>query len=111
MPILESMSIGVPVVATACGSMPELLGDGRVFLMETEYSMIEPWGNSRRDFPSADSGMNILNSISIDKLIDVPEHHKPSINKTERAREYMETRTWDKAIQHLVNAVENIKDV
>lgn len=94
MPVMEAMSAGIPVVATACGSLPELLGTDRGFLMETKYVMIDPWGNELRHFPSAESG--------VDGIIDM-------VSNTEvpkKAREYMETRTWDYPIQQLVNAME-----
>lgn len=98
MPVMEAMSVGVPVVATNCGAMPELLGEGRGFLMDTEYSMIDPWGNSRRDFPSAESGKFILNNIH---LLDVGK-------VVDNARAYMETRTWDKPTLQVKNAIEEL---
>lgn len=100
MPVMEAMSVGIPVVSTNCGAMPELLGDDRGFLMNTEYSMIDPWGNSRRDFPSAESGMEILHSLSLcmgDKL-----------SGTREAREYMETRTWDFPTNQVTKAIEEL---
>jgi glycosyltransferase involved in cell wall biosynthesis len=103
MAVLESMSVGVPVVATACGSLPELLADGRGFPMDTEYSMLDPWGNSRRDFPDAENGAFIL-----EFLFKNGASNSASIGK---ARAYMETRTWDKPIQQLVNAMEKLEDV
>ena len=68
--------------------------------MNTEYSMIDPWGNSRRDFPSAESGMEILHSLSLcmgDKL-----------SGTREAREYMETRTWDFPTNQVTKAIEEL---
>lgn len=97
--ILESLSVGVPVVATACGAMPELLADGRGFLMETEYSHIDPWGNGRRDFPDAESGVEILSSL-----------HMKDTDVWQNARKYMESRTWDKPIQQLVDALEKLDE-
>ena len=101
MAVLEAMSIGVPVVATNCGSLPELLGDGRGFLMETEYYHIDPWGNSRRDFPKAESGSDFMEEIF--------QSHG-FLTSPNKARIYMESRTWDKPIQQLVNAMEKLDE-
>jgi glycosyltransferase involved in cell wall biosynthesis len=103
MAVLEAMSVGVPVVATACGSLPELLADGRGFLMETEYSHIDPWGNERRDFPYAESGASSLDVIH--KL-----KGKMELVSVTSARMYMESRTWDKPIQQLVSAMEKLDE-
>jgi len=97
MPVMESMSVGIPVVATSCAAMLELLGNDRGYPINTEYSMIDPWGNSRRDFPDTDHAEAILENI-------VPsEWTKEVVNN---ARAYMETRTWDKPVQQVITAVE-----
>lgn len=92
LPVMEAMSVGVPVVATNCGAMPELLGEDRGFLMDAEYSMIDPWGNSRRDFPSAESGVEAL-------TLDLQPFVVP-------ARKYMESRTWDRPVGQVDKAIE-----
>lgn len=103
MGVLEAMSVGVPIVATNCGAMPELLADGRGFLMETEYSMIDPWGNECRDFPNAESGATGL------QLIFQHYGDPARYNKVLRdARNYMESRTWDKPVQQVVKAMEKL---
>ena len=69
--------------------------------MNTEYSMNDPWGNSRRDFPHADHGMNLLHAIA---LCGNDTH----LTCVRLARECMETRTLDKPIQQVVNAIGEI---
>ena len=105
MPVMEAMCIGVPVVATSCGAMPELLGGDfeweRGYLMETEYSMIDPWGNSRRDFPKAASGIQALLNVQLQKSTS-------PLVAPNRARIYMETRTWDKPTIQVKTAIEEL---
>lgn len=107
MPVMEAMSVGVPVVATNCGAMPELLGNNleRGYIMDTEYSMIDPWGNSRRDFPDAEHGRLMLRNLSIDRGSDNSSSYRRLIS---RAREYMETRTWDFPVSQVDRAIEEL---
>jgi len=107
MGVLEAMSVGVPVVATNCGAMSELLAEGRGFLMETEYSMIDPWGNERRDFPNSESGMNYLAGISKTADVLLSENLSETIRG---ARAYMESRTWDKPVQQVIDAMEKLNE-
>lgn len=99
MPVLEAMSVGVPVISTTCGSMPELLGDGRGWLMDTEYETIDPYGNQKRIFPSANSGVEKLRML-VDTVSTIPE----------KARAYMETRTWDIPVNQLVTELEKLDE-
>lgn len=105
MPVMEAMSVGVLVVATNCGAMPELLGDGRGFLMDTEYSMIDPWGNSRRDFPDAKDGADTLWHLATDAREGNKVHVDGIVGN---AREYMETRTWDFPVSQVDRAIEEL---
>ena len=47
LPPLEAMALGVPVVATAVGSLPEVLGDA---------ALLVPAGGSRRRWPRPSTG-------------------------------------------------------
>jgi len=64
LPILESFSVGLPVVATNTGAITELLSDGRGFLVSPEYSIIDVWGNSKRDFINRQEAADILGKIN-----------------------------------------------
>lgn len=101
MPVMESMSIGVPVVATSCGALPELLGEDRGYLMTTEYSHIDPWGNSLREFPLANSGVEGL--LRIKQMRDENDD-----TYSRNARKYMESRTWEKPVVQLVQSIEEL---
>jgi glycosyltransferase involved in cell wall biosynthesis len=92
MPVLEAMSVGVPVIAPNCGSMPELLGEGRGWIMDTEYTTIDPYGNQYRIFPSAESGVEKLG---------LPD------TVSSNARKYLETRTLDVPVRQLIAVMES----
>lgn len=106
MPVMEAMSVGVPVVATSCGAMPELLGDGRGFLMDTEYSMIDPWGNSRRDFPNTNTGVDYL--LTISKFLKLGNNDPLGV--CNNARNFVESRTLNTSIGQVDQAIKEILD-
>lgn len=99
MPIMEAMAVGVPVVASSCGAIPELLGNGeRGFLIKTEYSTIDPWGNERRDFPDASHGAEILFNLN----------SKNNQSIIENARRYIELRNPQKLADQIESALEEV---
>lgn len=105
MPVAEAMSSGIPVVATDCGAMTELLAEGRGQTINTEYSHIDPWGNSRRDFPSAQDGANILETLYNHSKLE----NKGMVGEiTKKARQYMEKRNWNVPINQVHEAIEEI---
>ena len=67
--------------------------------METEYETIDPYGNQKRIFPSADSGVKFIQRLG-DTVSTIPE----------KARAYMETRTWDIPVQQLVDVLEMVDE-
>lgn len=85
--LLEAMASGLPVVGTDTGAIHELLWDGRGYLVPPEYEFIDVWGNSKRDM------IDRLKAVeAIQELADGKELREGVI---ERARAYVETRTWD----------------
>jgi glycosyltransferase involved in cell wall biosynthesis len=87
LPLLEAMSVGIPVVATNTGAMTELLADGRGTLVDVEYEFIDVWGNSKRSMiDTADC------ALALRDIMLYPQNHILEVN---RALEYAKSRTWD----------------
>jgi glycosyltransferase involved in cell wall biosynthesis len=103
LPVLEAMACGIPVVATNTGALTEVLADGRGFLMKTEYTFCDPWGNADRNIPSADSGVNFLDWIWFYK-------GGKEVTAVSDARMYIETLTWDIPIKQLDEAMEKLNE-
>ena len=101
MPILEAMAVGLPVLATGCTGMKELISGNRGFELEYDYVYIDPFGNGNRYFTKAHSGLWGLNSVFYDEMdrLDVI---------VERARKYVEKRTWDIPIESLDRALKEL---
>ena len=96
MPLIEAMAIGVPCVATNATGMKELLSDGRGFLADYDYVYRDPFGNGNRYFMNKDSAVCQLENVyghSCQRMVN-------------KARKYVEGRTWDKAVD-VVNAAIN----
>jgi glycosyltransferase involved in cell wall biosynthesis len=91
MPILESMIMGVPVVAPNHTGMKELLADGRGFTVEPSYQFIDTFGNGNRyliDVQPAVDALTIVADTTSSKAEEVAM----------KARLYAETLSWDTAI-------------
>ncbi len=92
LPVLEAMACGVPVVCTNTGAMAELCAEERGLLADVKYSMIDVWGNSRRDFIDTDHAAQLLSNI-----MTSPEDKEYE----ERALAYVRSRTWDVAVNQV----------
>lgn len=92
MPALEAMAMKVPVVMTNHTAMADHMADGRGFPIEPYAWFIDPFGNSRRCYPSVESGINQLKAVrslsSEEKAIVV-----------DKAYEYVFEHTWPKAAE------------
>ena len=99
MPVLEAMSCRLPVVGTKCAAIEEHLSDGRGLLIEPDYVMIDPWGNSNRYLAGREDGAYKLKLLANGMT---PADREIMVNK---AQNYVNERTWTKAGQVLKNAI------
>jgi glycosyltransferase involved in cell wall biosynthesis len=97
LPVLDAMCMKIPVVATDTGAMRELL-DGRGFLIQGEYEMIDVWGNSKRVMIDRANVANTLQLISMGE-IPIPQ---------DIPYEYVSKRTWDIPARQLHNKIVEI---
>jgi len=102
MPILEAMSMNVPVIATDCTGMHELLTDGRGILITPQFSYPDSFGNSNRYMVSIKDGAKALydtltGAIPLEDIIT-------------KAKIYAESRTWDITVNKLDEVVRRVID-
>ena len=105
LPVMEAMSVGVPVVASAVGAITEHLSDNRGYLIPHEYEMIDPYGNADRYY------MDIKLAADALELIAKGEGRPKPETRVKKARAYVETRTWDKSVSQLDEAIRSLVDV
>jgi len=103
MPVLEAMSCRLPVVGTDCAAIREHLSDGRGLLIQPDYVMRDPWGNSRRYFADKDEGVYQLN------LWQHGFSNEDCTIMLDKAQSYVQDRTWDEAGNVLTAAIEQVK--
>jgi glycosyltransferase involved in cell wall biosynthesis len=99
-PIMESMCIGIPVVANRTGALPELLGNERGWVVDWNSSYIDPFGNQNRyDISIADA---------IAALLDVKNNPERVVERTANARLFMESRNWSRSAKQIDDALEQM---
>jgi glycosyltransferase involved in cell wall biosynthesis len=100
-PVMEAMSVGVPVVANNTGAIPELLANGRGLITDYKFWHYDPFGNQRRYFidinKAADNLLKILHGVNTEEYI----------NTLASARKYMESRNWDRPAQQINNFIQS----
>lgn len=99
-PLMEAMSAGVPVVANRTGAIPELLAEGRGWIVDWYSWYIDPFGNQRR------YEMSIWSAV--DELLKVKEGGIPAVLAKDAARKYMESKDWNKSANQIVDALNEI---
>lgn len=103
LPVMEAMSVGVPVVATQTGAIPELLGNNeRGWVVPFDYWYYDPFGNQKRYFISVpkavESMMEVIAQNQDGKIVD----------KLLKARQFMEAKNWDKPAEQIHKAIEGM---
>ncbi len=101
MPLMEAMAVGIPCIATNCTGMKELLADGRGWLVDYKDCCThrDPFGNGYRYWIDVADGIDALRSVYKGETNELPW------NMLEDARKYVETRTWDIAIDQVEKAI------
>jgi glycosyltransferase involved in cell wall biosynthesis len=89
MPVLEAMSVGVPVVAPAHSAFVEHLDCGRGYLFGCEYVDRGVFGNEYRYFASVDEGADVLTDCL----------QRNSEEVILKAHEYIDARKWEAAVE------------
>lgn len=102
MPVLEAMACRLPVGGTRCAAIEEHLDDERGLLIDIDYEMIDPWGNSTRYFASREDGAYKL------RLLASGMSEQDKSQMLDRAQEYIRLRTWDEAGRVLIEAIEKV---
>ena len=95
LPILEAMAVGVPCVATNTGALTELLADDRGYLVPSDYSFIDVWGNSKRDMISVEEGSKKL-YIAINS------------ESNSNVEPYISSRTWENTVNQFNSVIEEL---
>jgi glycosyltransferase involved in cell wall biosynthesis len=98
LPILEAMACGVPILATHTGAIPEILDNGRGFTVPPIYTFRDVWGNAKRDLIDIDAAVKVLRELMEQDLSDV----------TNKAREFVKSRTWDIPVKQLIDEINEV---
>lgn len=103
LPVLEAMACRLPVIGTRCAAIEEHLSGDRGLLIEPDYVMIDPWGNSRRYLAGREDGVYKL------KLWQNGLSPQDKLDMLDQAQAYVRERTWSRAGQILIEMIEQMK--
>ena len=96
MPVLESMSVGVPVVAGSHTALNEHLSDGKGFPVDTEYIHRDPFLNGYRYW---------INKAQAEQILwDMWDN--PTDEPVRKARAYVESKNWSDTLQQMEKALD-----
>ena len=100
LPIMEAMSVGIPVVANRTGAIPELLADGRGWVVDWQVWEYDPFGNQRR--------YDISIKSAVQALLDVKNNQERVAEAVHKSREFMESKSWDKSARQIEAALRSL---
>lgn len=106
-PIMEAMSVGVPVVANKTGAIPELLADMRGWLVDYASWYYDPFGNQRRydiDISKAVEGLRQTMPYKVSR--ETGSEYSPIT----KAREFMESKDWNRSAKQVSDAIEKLAE-
>ncbi len=108
LPIMEAMSVGIPVVANKTGALQELLADGRGWLVDYAFKHTDPFGNQTRYFVDRQKMAETLHEVK--KLYETETRTVSGeiTTRTVKARAYMESKSWDKPARQIEDAIEKL---
>lgn len=104
MPVLEAMSCRLPVIGTCCAAIEEHLESQRGLLIDVDYVMVDPWGNSNRYMASREDGTYKL------RLLANGMSNKDRIEMLDCAQDYIKERTWEQAGNMLVETINEVTE-
>lgn len=100
MPVLESFAMGVPVVATDCGGVSELVQDGRGFPIKPKFTYPDVFGDANRYM------VEINDCVA--ELMRVATKQEEVEIAVIKAKEYVDKRTWDIPVTQLDEMIRRV---
>ena len=88
LPVLEAQSVGAIPIATRCSAITELIEEGSGLFIEPGYEFIDPFGNTRRVFPSIEDGVKKLQLV-----YDASEYARELMRQ--HGRDAVDQRDWN----------------
>jgi len=100
MPVMEAMACRLPVAGTKCAAIEEHLENDRGLLIQPDYVIVDPWGNSNRYLASREEGVYAL------KLWDTGMTVGDNAKILDNAEQYIHNREWNKAGEVLTETIQ-----
>jgi len=94
LPVLEAMSMGVPVLATNACALQDHLKHGRGIPLDFDYVYRDPFGNGRRYFVDRKKAVTQLNHLYAGNLPDL-----------EQARQYAQANSLEESLDKLEQVI------